>query len=55
MAGKVPTTSKASAGIAARRISPMLLGCFPLICLEESERRHEGKRFHAIDSQKFSL
>jgi hypothetical protein len=30
----------------------MLLG-FPFISLEESERRHEGKRFHAFDSQKY--
>src|SRR5688572_17846444 len=48
---KVPTTSNASAGQAARRINPMLLG-LPLIALEESERRHEGKFFHAFDSQK---
>jgi hypothetical protein len=33
----------------------MLLGRFPLMILEESERRHEGKGFHRIDSQKFFL
>jgi hypothetical protein len=38
----------------ARRINPMLLGLL-LMGLEESERRHEGKRFHAFDSQKLFL